>query len=140
VPSSARTLWETLSATESRDADLMPSTPSVAAAICAVVIANFAGPAISSATVRDCTAPSPNPGQGPRDDRYVPFGKVKTRGVSCGAALAAIRNGHMNPRFHTAGFSCTVVRQYQAGHGGPVLGQDIRCAPGSGKFWWSWAT
>jgi hypothetical protein len=90
-----------------------------------------------------CKAPSPSARRGPRDDREVAFGNVVARGMSCPAALTAIRTGHLNPRFHTRGFSCTVVKQTRVGppgHGGLILGQRIRCARDSRQFQWSWST
>lgn len=113
------------------------------AVVVALAVLTWAVESSNAASVRHCKAPGPNAGQGPRDDRFVPFGAVKVRGMSCSNALGAIRNGHLNPRFHTKGFSCRVVKQYQVGvpnHGGFITGQDIRCKRRSREFWWNWST
>jgi hypothetical protein len=83
-----------------------------------------------------CAVPT-NP-QGPTDDRLVPFGDVIASGISCSAALAAIRAGHLNPRFHTPTFDCAVVKQHTLN--GVTMGQMIRCVGRTGVFEWSWST
>jgi len=88
--------------------------------------------------LRHCQPPSPNANAGPRDDRSVPFGSVTTRNMTCAAALTAIRLGHINPRFHTPGFGCTVVKRYASS--GTTLGEILHCASGSRRFQWQWAT
>jgi hypothetical protein len=94
-----------------------------------------------AATLRHCAAPNPNAGQGPRDDKFVPFGNVKVHRMSCSAALNAIHRGHLNPRFHTPGFSCHVVKQLQTPPPNrTVTGQRIACHKGGRRFRWSWAT
>lgn len=113
--------------------------------LCTVLaaVSLWSAPAASAAPLRHCSAPSPNAGLGPRDDQYVPFGDVTARGTSCSAALSAIRSGHLNPKFHTPGFTCKVVKQYYIGipgQGGTPSGQVIHCAAPGRAFQWSWAT
>jgi len=120
--------------------------------VVARVVAVVAGLAVACGTVattslaaplRHCLAPNPNAGDGPRDDRNVNFGNVTARGMTCSAALTRIRVGHLNPRFHTPGFSCKVVNQSQVGnpgHGGFITGQTIHCMRRGQAFQWSWAT
>jgi hypothetical protein len=115
-----------------------------ASIVAAVILFASAWPAPGSpaAAFRHCSAPSLNAGQGPREDRFVPFGNVKVHHMTCSAALGAIRRGHLNPRFHTPGFACHVVKQYAAGPPGHavITGQRIACRQRSRSFRWSWAT
>jgi hypothetical protein len=114
---------------------------SLVTGIVVLAMAGLTSTAPAAGSFHHCTAPSPNAGKGPRDDKFVPFGDVKVHRMSCAAALTAIHRGHLNPRFHTPGFSCRAVKQLRTPPPNPeVTGQDIACHSRGRRFRWSWAT
>ena len=110
--------------------------------VAVLAVISALGASSASARVQDCSFPSPNAGEGPRNDHNVPLGNLSARNMSCAAARASIRNGYMTRHgFKARGFYCYVISQFATpGPHSFVTGQTIRCISGPRAFRFSWAT